>query len=477
MSSIMTDTDDNTEIFESTVITTTKIVKQTNMCRFATEDELKLNQDAYNVLFGLIFPLNPNDLSIHFKRVNVENQLMIIKKDIILVQDLHNEYFKQLSIAFKTRDRLFKKKFNTIITRFLGHVKETSPFIHLLLIDEQLKYVSKRIPRQRDVRDFNSPWNESVSNGKFILHPNGCTAESGRIRTTFETPEECLSAMRGCIEQCTNWKTHVIEYIDPPSPYAPKSIPSTMDYKKHGRIKLISSSNAYYSLAIPFVGSPQYWVNSDDTRLKHILCGGKPPNTSISTKKRNRSKRLYMNSTDSTDSKDLDDLKQFNALYPVYIEFLALVENKIMQLIRESHNNKQCPYTIIPCCRIDPSCDGQTVCLKPSFEDSKFVVCGVCTMELCANGCGKIYHGNNPCEISFDEASNIFIQNTSKLCPMCTSPIYKVDGCNHMTCRCGCNFCWICGDELPRDEHGHYSTALHYGITGEGIGGGCRQYN
>jgi hypothetical protein len=45
-----------------------------------------------------------------------------------------------------------------------------------------------------------------------------------------------------------------------------------------------------------------------------------------------------------------------------------------------------------------------------------------------------------------------------------------------MTCRCRCEFCWICGVEMPRDNHGKYSTAMHFGVQGEGVGGGCHQF-
>jgi len=36
-------------------------------------------------------------------------------------------------------------------------------------------------------------------------------------------------------------------------------------------------------------------------------------------------------------------------------------------------------------------------------------------------------------------------RNTSvKSCPNCRATIEKDDGCNHMTCRCGYHWCWLC---------------------------------
>eukprot|EP01060_Flectonema_neradi_P008379 TRINITY_DN159_c13_g1_i1.p1 TRINITY_DN159_c13_g1~~TRINITY_DN159_c13_g1_i1.p1 ORF type:complete len:1144 (+),score=207.08 TRINITY_DN159_c13_g1_i1:55-3432(+) len=48
----------------------------------------------------------------------------------------------------------------------------------------------------------------------------------------------------------------------------------------------------------------------------------------------------------------------------------------------------------------------------------------------------------------------------SKRCPQCDVPTVKVDGCSHLTCVCGCHWCWECGESFPdvyahlQDEHG-----------------------
>lgn len=43
-------------------------------------------------------------------------------------------------------------------------------------------------------------------------------------------------------------------------------------------------------------------------------------------------------------------------------------------------------------------------------------------------------------------------------CSVCEAPVVKNGGCNHMTCICGCHFCFICGYYLhPRNIYRHFS--------------------
>ncbi|OIW35391.1 hypothetical protein CONLIGDRAFT_56742 [Coniochaeta ligniaria NRRL 30616] len=40
-----------------------------------------------------------------------------------------------------------------------------------------------------------------------------------------------------------------------------------------------------------------------------------------------------------------------------------------------------------------------------------------------------------------------------KRCPQCRNFVQKYGGCNHITCRCGCEFCYRCG-RAPYSAHG-----------------------
>ncbi|XP_019101828.1 PREDICTED: putative E3 ubiquitin-protein ligase ARI4 [Camelina sativa] len=60
-----------------------------------------------------------------------------------------------------------------------------------------------------------------------------------------------------------------------------------------------------------------------------------------------------------------------------------------------------------------------------------------------------------------DESETVnWITVNTKLCPKCSKPVEKRDGCNHMTCICGQCFCWLCGEATGK-THSYRSIAGH----------------
>jgi len=103
---------------------------------------------------------------------------------------------------------------------------------------------------------------------------------------------------------------------------------------------------------------------------------------------------------------------------------------------------------------------------KKWYEDRNRVVCNECTrragheMSFCwycrqpwrsgFKGCG-----NRNCDgaaaklMELKECSKKMIGSVSgcpdtRACPKCGVLIYHIDKCKHMTCRCRCNFCFVC---------------------------------
>jgi len=53
--------------------------------------------------------------------------------------------------------------------------------------------------------------------------------------------------------------------------------------------------------------------------------------------------------------------------------------------------------------------------------------------------------------IKLDMPKNGLMQN----CPGCKTPIEKNGGCNHMRCKCGLSFCWLCGADISDAPYNH----------------------
>jgi ariadne-1 len=75
----------------------------------------------------------------------------------------------------------------------------------------------------------------------------------------------------------------------------------------------------------------------------------------------------------------------------------------------------------------------------------------LCGWSFCFR-CGEEAHRPLGCKLlrkwvekNADEAENVtWILANTKPCPKCKNPIEKNQGCMHMTCRCGFQFCWLC---------------------------------
>lgn len=82
---------------------------------------------------------------------------------------------------------------------------------------------------------------------------------------------------------------------------------------------------------------------------------------------------------------------------------------------------------------------------------SERFLCGACYGETCRR-CHLEYHSPLTCETykEFKEDPDTSLREWSKGkehvkgCPVCSYTIEKVDGCNHVECRCGAHICWVC---------------------------------
>lgn len=74
------------------------------------------------------------------------------------------------------------------------------------------------------------------------------------------------------------------------------------------------------------------------------------------------------------------------------------------------------------------------------------VTCPLCKHTTCGK-CNVKYHTGQTCEEASANSpfKELMIQEKWKHCPECRQLIERVDGCEHMMCYCGTEFCYLCG--------------------------------
>jgi len=72
--------------------------------------------------------------------------------------------------------------------------------------------------------------------------------------------------------------------------------------------------------------------------------------------------------------------------------------------------------------------------------------CPKCKVVFCRE-CELPRH-QGPCDVNFQHKFKNW-----KRCPTCQVFIERTEGCNHMTCRCGHNFCYVCLADWAEDHY------------------------
>jgi hypothetical protein len=76
-------------------------------------------------------------------------------------------------------------------------------------------------------------------------------------------------------------------------------------------------------------------------------------------------------------------------------------------------------------------------------------ICGYLTCRLCRN----YGHGGGACpeDVQMQQAEALAAANGWRRCPNCREMVEREHGCNHMTCRCGSEWCYVCGRRTWRN--------------------------
>ncbi|KAH7111739.1 hypothetical protein B0J13DRAFT_631740 [Dactylonectria estremocensis] len=91
----------------------------------------------------------------------------------------------------------------------------------------------------------------------------------------------------------------------------------------------------------------------------------------------------------------------------------------------------------------DPFC---STFVPPQFIADEVGHCPRCGRRTCVHCKGGSHQGICPSDSASQEVLRIAADNGWQQCTACGRVVELEHGCNHMTCRCGHQFCYICGD-------------------------------
>jgi hypothetical protein len=67
------------------------------------------------------------------------------------------------------------------------------------------------------------------------------------------------------------------------------------------------------------------------------------------------------------------------------------------------------------------------------------------------------------------DVDNLKVKFGFQKCPKCLYLVQKSDGCNYMTCRCQCKFCYLCGAGLDGTNSGNHWVGNSFALKCKGI--------
>ncbi|EEH33161.2 IBR finger domain-containing protein [Paracoccidioides lutzii Pb01] len=83
--------------------------------------------------------------------------------------------------------------------------------------------------------------------------------------------------------------------------------------------------------------------------------------------------------------------------------------------------------------------------VNPRSIDGEVATCFECGLTTCTTCKGSAHDRDCPNDILLEELLDTARENGWQRCYSCWRVVELDHGCNHMTCRCGAQFCYICG--------------------------------
>ncbi|PQE21735.1 IBR finger domain-containing protein [Rutstroemia sp. NJR-2017a BBW] len=83
--------------------------------------------------------------------------------------------------------------------------------------------------------------------------------------------------------------------------------------------------------------------------------------------------------------------------------------------------------------------------IAPQYINSDIATCPDCSATTCAI-CKAAHEGDCPNDVVLQRMLEVARENGWQRCHACRAVVELDHGCNHITCRCGAQFCYVCGE-------------------------------
>lgn len=413
------------------------------MQNIAKHEELLLHANAVNIFKNLAHNVALENVDLCKEHFKIKSSKFFIELQKLLTKFC--EYLTQLEttkFVMKKGKPDLKKLYNMTLNMIRQRLITGSELFNILFINANYRLISHSVEHFAQRKNL-----VGIAEKDFIVGSMSNENEKLHIlrlsegRCGFETLEEMLSYLLNCVENAgidNLIVTSSNEMKTKRQDAGGSLIVNISSRKKPGRTSKNKKNNCettVFYLNLPFGDKT---IKSNSSRIKHFLFGS---NWDIERVDFNPYTCLpYTKST-------------------LYHQYNLAVYSRIFQLIDMHTSNDMFKYSVIKCCRLYPS-ECKIINVVEKSQTPQLFECQ-CHMQLCSKGCGKAYHGSSHCEVSLDDATEQLLA-THKSCPKCNAKVHKFEGCNHITCRCKIQFCYICGNEYAKDKYNHYMVTEHH---------------
>lgn len=343
--------------------------------------------------------------------------------------------------------KFIKSVYNNKINKLHTIIKPDSILNNICFLNESLLLIGKKLPKQKTCTDVLTLEKFVVNN----VNPENLILKLSKGRILCEDKTYLLNCLINYVEQ-----TELSDLVYTVDDNSIRKKNSKCSQNLWGCLRRNIEGTCYnFTLNVKIQHSSNFGENkiretslisSNSMKILHSLTKGF------------NSSNCYL--YDDMTTKDI-------IIHDHYYKYQCIVRKKILQLIRNSYNIESFPFQIVDCIRNYPTpCRKENIIKKYNetiINNTKLFICD-CGMDLCIGGCCRIYHGETNCDMTLDEASEELLKIISDKCkcPKCDAPVEKISGCNHMTCLCKAQFCYLCKKEFNKDKYDKYMIEEHY---------------